>query len=300
MEHFMLDAISIPHELLLLPQLQTTLSRRLSHIGWRFGFNMRSNIYGIEFYKNICKIKSNDIVIFFMVENKEPVLNIVSWLPKKTRKIVWFWNSVNDGFNKSAESHSMYLDIKMMKWAGCDIATFDPYDAEIFNLKLVNQFFNFSKVPGPKANPQYDFYFIGNPRGSQREHILAEIKERIEQQKLSINILMRNLTMSGYISYEENLANVSNCRCVIEIVRENQTGLSLRPLEALAMNKKLVTNNKNIKNMDIYSPNNIFIWGVDDSSRLASFIKEPLDPLPNDVLHQYDVNCWLDKLLKCS
>ncbi len=36
------------------------------------------------------------------------------------------------------------------------------------------------------------------------------------------------------------------------LYRKNQHGISLRPLEALFLNKKLITNNRTVLNMDFY------------------------------------------------
>lgn len=295
MEHFMLDAIIVPHKYIQIPRMRSTVMRKVSHVFWRLGINIRYNLFGYDCYRSLLRIKSGDEVVFFMVENKEPVLNMASWINKKTRKIVWFWNSVNDGLN--AISHYILKDIQWMKRVGCDVATFDPYDANKFKIRYCNQFFNFKDIPRSKIIPEFDFYFIGNPRGAKRENILNEISNLAAQLNLSFNVLMRSSTMNGYISYQDNLSHAANCRCIVEIVRENQTGLSLRPLEALALHKKLMTNNSFIKNYDFYRPENIFIWGEDDNTKLLEFVNSPYKDIPDNILMKYDVNNWLSKLL---
>ena len=56
-----------------------------------------------------------------------------------------------------------------------------------------------------------------------------------------------------YISIEqipkEKVAEIQeNSRCNIDINHPNQTGLTMRTIEMVAMNKKLMTTNLNIKN----------------------------------------------------
>lgn len=295
MEHYMLDAIVIPHVCLQIPPMRECKTRRMSHLFWRLGLNIKYNLFGKDFCNLLSKIESTDIVVFFMVENKEPVLNMCSWINKKTRKMVWFWNSINDGLN--AAMHSMAEDIKWMKKVGCEIATFDPFDASALDIKKCCQFFNFSGAPKLDHEPQYDLYFIGNPRGKSREKILEEIMRTANSQNLSFNVLMRNKTMNGYVSYQENLLFAANSHCIVEIVRENQTGLSLRPLEAVAMKKKLITNNAFIKDYDFYCPENVFIWGEDNPERLSNFVSSPFKPLSEHILQEYDVNTWINNLL---
>lgn len=293
----MLDAIEIPHRCMQIPSMQNSKIRRVSHLFWRLGHNIKYNLFGNDFCNQLSRIEPTDTVIFFMVENKEPILNMCSWINKNTRKIVWFWNSVNDGLY--AKMHSMTEDIRWMKKVGCEIATFDPFDASVFQIKKCNQFFNFFGVPKDILYPQYDLYFIGNPRGESREKTLAEIMSTANNQNLSFNVLMRNTTMNGYIAYPENLRHAANSRCIVEIVRDNQTGLSLRPLEALGLRRKLLTNNKHIKLQKLYCPDNIFIWGEDNPERLKQFINAPYKPMSESVQMEYDVNTWIKNLIYC-
>jgi len=45
----------------------------------------------------------------------------------------------------------------------------------------------------------------------------------------------------------------------LDLVQGNQTGLSFRVFEAMALQKKLITDNKAIRNYPFYNPNNILI-----------------------------------------
>ena len=57
----------------------------------------------------------------------------------------------------------------------------------------------------------------------------------------------------GWISYQEVLRSVSNSKCILEIMQENQAGATLRYFEAVCYNKKLLTNNTNIINFPYYN-----------------------------------------------
>ena len=45
-----------------------------------------------------------------------------------------------------------------------------------------------------------------------------------------------------------------SAKCILEIVQKGQVALTLRPYEAVAYNKKLLTNNKTILNFKYYNP----------------------------------------------
>ena len=61
-----------------------------------------------------------------------------------------------------------------------------------------------------------------------------------------------------------------------EIVQPGQGGLTIRTLEALFYNKKLITNNESITEYDFYNADNIFIYKEQDCNidALKSFLKK--------------------------
>ena len=62
----------------------------------------------------------------------------------------------------------------------------------------------------------------------------------------------------------------------------------------MAIHRKLLTNNPAVRNYSFFRPQNIFILGEDDISRLPEFLHSPFEPLPSDVVDSYDVNSWVD------
>ena len=55
-----------------------------------------------------------------------------------------------------------------------------------------------------------------------------------------------------------------NTDCIVEVVKEGQTGVSLRTCEAIAFNKKLLTNNVQIKEMPFYDSRFISVFTDSD------------------------------------
>ena len=56
------------------------------------------------------------------------------------------------------------------------------------------------------------------------------------------------------LAYDESLAEMLQSVCILDVVQENQTGISWRMIEALYYNKKLLTNNKKVLVSDYYDP----------------------------------------------
>lgn len=92
------------------------------------------------------------------------------------------------------------------------------------------------------------------------------IRFRDKIYSLYMNIVNRStyLKIKKYVRYdslsrEECIDLFRKSRAVIDCPLPNQNGLTMRTFEALALNRKLITTNKNIKKYDFYSPDNIYV-----------------------------------------
>ncbi len=80
-------------------------------------------------------------------------------------------------------------------------------------------------------------------------------------------------------------------------MQENQTGLTLRTMEAIFFKKKLVTTNKAIKHYLFYHPDNIFILGEDSIENLSNFLEKDYHPLEHDKINFFESQNWFDRFL---
>lgn len=102
----------------------------------------------------------------------------------------------------------------------------------------------------------------------------------------------------NYIPYDTVKKRVLESRAILEVNQQGQKGYTLRALEALFLEKKLITTNKSIINEDFYSPNNIFVVGIDDWEKLSIIIKSPYDKKVNRFKNEYDVNQWFSNFFR--
>ena len=198
---------------------------------------------------------------------------------------LWLWNPIID-YEPYFSRHKNEIE-----GLGFSIHTFDKKNAEIFKLQYHKQFFPIrvcQKIPTIN-NYWTDFYFLGAEKG--RTHILNEISEALSGYCIDFRIANN---FSEYISYDENINNVIHTRCVVDIVQSNQSDISLRPLEALAFRKKLLTNNQSVLNADFYNSDNIFVIGHDDWADLDNFLKRPYVTIDDKILRSYDVLTWIN------
>jgi len=79
-------------------------------------------------------------------------------------------------------------------------------------------------------------------------------------------------------------------------MRENQYGLSFRVFEAMALEKKIITDNEKIKNYDFYNPNNILVLNKDFSNITKEFFETPYQALPEEIYKKYTLEKWVERV----
>lgn len=159
------------------------------------------------------------------------------------------------------------------------IFSFDEQDCKKYNFERI--YSTFSKPDFVYNDPikKTNAFFVGYAAG--RENLLKKCFKKMEcidhckffivgikgkQEKI------KNVQYNQYIPYKEELQLAYNTNCIVEILREGQHGITLRTCEAIAFNKKLLTNNVDIKNMPFYDSRYMKIFSNIDSSDIE-FIK---------------------------
>jgi hypothetical protein len=173
------------------------------------------------------------------------------------------------------------------------VVTYDELDAEKFGFGWHTQFFNvkpFQQVPSLQNNSfLYDFFFVGYAKNRVEEI------QKIHSMLSSYACLFVTIrTTSEYIPYTRYMEMAMQSRCIVEIVHTGDPSCTLRPLEAMAIRRKLLTNNPAVRNYTFYRPQNIFILGQDNPNDLSDFLHSPFEPLPSDIVESYDVNSWVE------
>lgn len=183
--------------------------------------------------------------------------------------------------------------------AGVKIWSYDKDDCKKYALKYNSQFYFTSIVSNIEAEKiEYDFFFIGQIKG--RATIINEVRNQLEKRnfKLFFHVIDETNKKSPdykYLDYKEVVNYIHKSRCVVDLVGNWQTGMTLRPLEALFYKKKLLTNFDKIESFDFYSPNNVFVYGKDDMSSLVQFINSPFDQEKLKYIDEYDFPNWLSR-----
>lgn len=90
---------------------------------------------------------------------------------------------------------------------------------------------------------------------------------------------------------------MAGTRCLVEIIQKGQHGLSLRALEALFLDKKLITSNPEIAKEPFYRPENIYICSNFENlefekKRVLDFLNTPQLEIPEEIKQKYLFSNW--------
>lgn len=235
-----------------------------------------------------CGLTEKEIIIF----DSSLTIGAANYIKKKypeTRVIYWFWNHITN------PDVLLRLDRDIEKW------TYDEEDAKKYKLYHNTQFYfrDFVTVP-TRNNILSDCLFVGSDKKRRDELLKLETNLNKRHLKSLFLIISDNKHTRGnkLIPYDEIIGLIKSTKCIVDIIPTSQTGMSLRPLEALFFKRKLITNFSKIKTYSFYTPSNIFILGEDDPEKLNSFINSSYTEIPDEIVEEFDFHKWLNRFSK--
>lgn len=231
-------------------------------------------------------IKNYDYIILFDNGYNRLVTSYIKRINSKIKIILWFWNPIIQYSEK-------YLLDKNVD----EFWTYSKFDATKYHLNFNSQFFNYDIISKHYLNSKIksDVFFLGENKG--RTALINKLQKIMNSQGISTKIIIVQ-DKKNYVTYDKYLNNVYNCYALLDIVNDNIDGLTLRCMEALFFNKKLITNNKDIINYDFYNKNNIFVIGIDNTNEINLFLKKPYVKISEKIIENYNFDSWLNRMIK--
>lgn len=239
------------------------------------------------FFGDWKKIKKNiECYIIFDSSYNYRISKCIKKKNPNCKIILYYWNSINNKFYEN-----------ILKDKNIDeFWTFDKSDALKYNLNYNPQFY-IKNVQSTKSNEEIDILFLG--RAKDRINKLKYMQEEFSNKKLKNNFIIIEKE-KDYIKYDDYLNLVFKSKCILDYNQSSQIGLSLRPMEALFFEKKLITNNKDIINYDFYNSKNIFILGVDNINDVEKFINSDYEKVDENIIDYYTFENWIKRFQKGS
>ena len=142
------------------------------------------------------------------------------------------------------------------------VVTFDKQDSERYGWIYYSGVY--SSIPHEDYPIIYDLLFVGNNAG--RINLLHEIYAKLKSKGIKCKFIINQVPSSDmiknsdieynrHLSYDEIIKLDLQSKCILEVLRENQHGNTLRLSESIVLGRKLLTNNSNILQERYYNEN---------------------------------------------
>lgn len=197
-----------------------------------------------------------------------------------------------------------------------EIFSFDKNDIKKYSFSEANNYNYINELTKEKSETEtVDVIYIGS--FDSRMDMIEKIGEKLQSKDIKFNFFIvgkkatlytfKNFFSRKYrhlifkrkrIEQEKTLELYQNSKVILDIVRENQSGLSFRIFEALGLQKKIITNNATITDFDFYNPKNILVIDSDASSIDKKFIESPYQILTSAIYAKYTIENWVGTIFK--
>lgn len=264
---------------------------------------------------------------FKNINNKEPHLflifrnwlaldenaNILNYIRKNYNnpKICTFFQDIIASY-KVQNSHKN-LDIYKIKDRADLVLTYDECDAKKYG--LIYHPTVFSKVTiHNSTKPKCDVFFIGKDKG--RLPLLAKVYQKLTEADYNCLFILLNVPeekrvlqdkiqyIDRQLPYHEILEYVVNAKCLLELIQPGAVGFTYRTLEAIAYNKKLLTNNSSMSENEYFDNRYISIFDSEeniDMTFLSDSNDNPIFENPfKDCISPLRLISFIEKILDIS
>lgn len=189
-----------------------------------------------------------------------------------------------------------------------EIWSFMKEDALKYNFKYGATFYNpqllaqNSIEKDSQTSTDCDLLFVGTDKG--RKDFLLNLKSQLEQNKVACDFkIVDNFRSLFSRKYSREVSYKNLCRlnkrtsAILDVVQDGQTGLTLRIMEGLLFDKKIVTTNAAIRmDKDFKDNPNIYVITKDNIKELYTFLKKPMVEYPNNLKAKYSFTNWLKRI----
>lgn len=246
------------------------------HFSYKLNSLINLPLKGLWYKIDYDKFSKNDKYIFIVTDGVlgNPDISLYKKIKKKVKNSNFVLYTVDSIDLKQNTGIRRYFRNKLWDY----VYTFDYQDSKKYDLEFLNYHYYSNKKMKKNDNPKYDLYYISMIKKERFDNEIKLVKE-LEVNNINCNVDFfnrENIDTSSYSKirginfltkkkpYNEVLKEIENSNCILEILQPGQKGQTLRYFEAVVYNKKLLTNNENIKNMPFYNPKYMKIFNTID------------------------------------
>lgn len=186
------------------------------------------------------------------------------------------------------------------------VFSFDPEDVKNFDFKPLTNYIYFDKKSITKAEHiKFDCFTICylDERLDTVNRIAAIFSRKNLKSDFVIVGKNKPENLHNDIVFSENIFNqeqvhnkINESIAILDLLRDDQEGLSFRIFEAMGFQKKIITSNKYAQEFDFYNPENILIIDPENPEIPESFFKTPYIPIPEEIYRKYSLEGWVEEV----
>tara|TARA_R110001606_G_C15404041_1_gene653822 strand:+ start:5822 stop:6796 length:975 start_codon:yes stop_codon:yes gene_type:complete len=165
-----------------------------------------------------------------------------------------------------------------------------------------------------QGTPIYDACFIGTIH-TDRYKVLEKVLDGLNASGRNVFVFcyypskllyrIRSLLDPGfrrfakkYISFNgmklsDVVDRIAESRAVIDINRPDQLGLTMRTIEAVGAQRRLITTNADVVNYDLYNPKDVLLMCRENPVIDDDFLKQAGLPFDQALREKYSVSAWI-------
>ncbi|WP_394234990.1 lipopolysaccharide biosynthesis protein [Niallia oryzisoli] len=286
----------------------TVLSKALLRINPNF-VKVQIKKYYEEMTMKIQDEKFDYIFICQAEATPKSFLRNVKNMNPQAKMVLMLWDSVANKVNTLEKLE--FFDV---------VYSFDKKDCDKLGLTFRPLFFDeeYEQIAEENSLLVYDLFFVGTVH-SDRYQILKKVKEQFEKNHSKVFYFLYIPTKLMYyqrkwltdelkdshisefsfvgMPSDQLTAKLKQSKTVVDIQHPKQSGLTMRTIEMLGANKKMITTNADIENYDFYHPNNICIIDRNNVVVPAEFIQSPYVPVNEEVKERYSITYFVLDIL---
>lgn len=156
-----------------------------------------------------------------------------------------------------------YTDFELVRNSADLLVTYDPEEARRYGIGLYarQMYSRLQEVTEPQEF-RFDIYFLGNAK--DRLPLLMAVYHKLMEDGIRCRFLLAGvpeekrevlpgITYITGISYAENLKNIQDSKCILEICQNGSDACTMRYSEAVTYHRLLLTNS-NIEHSTLFQP----------------------------------------------
>lgn len=255
--------------------------------------------------KNIkSRLPKDKIIIFSNFYNPE-IIRLCKGLDKKRRIIIRFHDFIDDYFCGRKVGKTIVQKVREMVTTGTvdSVETYTKANASALGALYRPNGVNINSIEKLEDGFRtYLYWFSGysgktefdkNSRTAPLRNLEIKLCELYPEIKNYLSAKTVHHESKDWVPYEIFLRRAASSEVCVDLYRVNpEEGFSYRMIEALALNRKIITNRLNVVDEPFYSPERVFLLGQDSFERLEVFLESDIDPIPSDLLKLYDSTLW--------